>query len=169
MLEDYNWQLTRSRYSHGPGLSSNWSFCWVENCLVKGSAKPKSKTIAPRHSANASHCWVFCAARLNSETFFAKFNHFKLAHILHSRRTLQAWFFNGQMPTGNKTWKMWARLLCLTAPAGGAWRALMIVKHCIEQQKVSRGWGRGGRPGFNWRSGKPFVSQIRGVFPRLCD
>ena len=118
MLEDYNWQLTWSRYSHGPGLSSNWSFCWVENCLVKGSAKPKSKTIALRHSANASHCWVFCAARLNSETFFAKFNHFKLAHILHSRRTLQAWFFNGQMPTGNKTWKMWARLLCLIAPPG---------------------------------------------------
>ena len=59
-----------------------------------------------------------CFARLwlNSETFFAKFNHFKLAHILHSRRTLQARFFNGQMPTGNKTWKMWAVTLCLSCP-----------------------------------------------------
>ena len=58
----------------------------------------------------------FAQLWLNSETFFAKFNHFKLAHILHSRRTLRARFFNGQMPTGNKTWKMWAVTLCLSCP-----------------------------------------------------
>ena len=47
---------------HGPGLLKLIFLCGLENCLVKGSAKPKGKTIAPRHSANASHCKVFCAA-----------------------------------------------------------------------------------------------------------